>query len=121
MIVDTNILIDFLKGKKDGVSFVGSLPFIRTSVVVVSELYSGVQGRREMNELEEFLKFIEPIDVSLEIARDAGLLRKKFLRSHRIELPDAIIAATANDLNIPVASLDKKHFSVLAKNLIVPY
>lgn len=121
MIVDTNVLIDFLKGNKDAVEFIDGLPVVRTSVVVVSELYSGVQGKNEMDELEEFLKHIEPIDVSLKIAKRAGLLRRKFLKSHGIEIPDAIVAATANDLNLPVASLDKKHFSVLAKDLIVPY
>ncbi|NBC66930.1 MAG: PIN domain-containing protein [Bacteroidetes bacterium] len=121
MIVDTNVIIDFLKGNKAAVEFIDGLPVVRTSVVVVSELFSGVQEKNEMDELEEFLKYIESINVSVKIAKRAGLLRRKFLKSHGIEITDAIIAATANDLNVPVATLDKKHFSVLTNSLITPY
>lgn len=58
---------------------------------------------------------------SLKIAKEAGLLRRKYLKSRGIEIPDAIIAATVNELNVPVASLDKKHFSMLTENLIMPF
>lgn len=121
MVLDTNILIDFLKGKLEAIDFVKELDALRTSVVVVAELYSGVINEREVDEMNEFLNHIEQIEVSSKIAIHAGYLRRKYIKSHGIGVPDAIIAATANDLNVPVASLDKKHFSVLAKNLIVPY
>jgi predicted nucleic acid-binding protein len=45
----------------------------------------------------------------------------RFGKSHGLRLPDAFIAATAIVNNIPVASLDKKHFSILTDDLVVPY
>lgn len=35
MIVDTNVIIDFLKGNKAAVEFIDDLPVVKTSVVVV--------------------------------------------------------------------------------------
>ena len=121
VILDTNILIDFLRGKPEAIEFFNDLHTIRTSVVVIAELYSGVNDEKEIGEIEKFLNHVEKIEVTSEIAVKAGLLRRRYIKSHGIGIPDAIIAATANDLNVPVASLDKKHFSVLTKNLVVPY
>lgn len=121
MIVDTNILIDFLKGKEEAIAFVELNQPISVSVIVVSELYSGVQNDDEIKELTSFLSHVEQVEVSSAIALKAGLLRRKFHKSHGVEIPDAIIAATAENKNVPVATLDKKHFSVLTKNLIIPY
>ena len=121
MIVDTNILIDFLKGHKKATKFIDQNQPISTSVVVVSELYSGIRSKPEAKELTTFLSFIELVDVTETIARKAGLLRGKYFKSHGIEIPDAIIAATADQLGVPLATLDKKHFSILTNNLIVPY
>lgn len=121
MIVDTNIFIDFLKGNEDAVHFIQKNQPVSTSVVVVSELYSGVKTKAEMNELGSFLSFVNKIDVTEAIARKAGLLRRKYHKSHGIKIPDAIIAATAEQQGVPIATLDKKHFSVLTNNLIIPY
>jgi len=121
VILDTNILIDFLKGKPEAIDFVRELHTIRTSVIVIAELYSGVIDKKEIDEIEKFLNHVEGIEVTSKIAIKAGLLRRQYIKSHGIGIPDAIIAATANDLNVPVASLDKKHLSVLTKNLVVPY
>ncbi|MDZ7806228.1 MAG: type II toxin-antitoxin system VapC family toxin [Gracilimonas sp.] len=122
MIVDSNILIDFLKGKPEASEFISQFDPIITSVVVVSELYSGIISKKELRELTAFIEqSVKQIPISEEIAKEAGLLRMRYGKSHGLRLPDAFIAATAIANNIPVASLDKKHFSVLSNDLVVPY
>ncbi len=122
MIVDTNILIDFLKGKPEAVEFIAPFDSILTSVVVASELYAGIISKKEMRELNQFLdSSVNLLPVSFEIAKQAGLLRSKYGKSHGIRLPDSFIAATALSEGLPVASLDKKHFSILTDDLILPY
>lgn len=122
MIVDSNILIDFLKGKPEASQFIIQFDPILTSVVVVSELYAGIISKKELRELTSFLEnSIEQIPITEQIAKEAGLLRMRFGKSHGLRLPDAFIAATAIVNNIPVASLDKKHFSILTDDLVVPY
>lgn len=122
MIVDTNIVIDLLKGQDKALEFIDSHldEDLYLSVLTVSEVYSGIK-KQEVVTFEDLLTLFHLINVNKEISVEAGKLRRKYLPSHGIEIPDAIIAATANNLNVPVASLDRKHFSVLVKNLIVPY
>lgn len=123
MIVDTNIIIDLLNGRKEAFKFLDSnlRNNLLLSVISVSEVYSGIRGKKEVQLLEDLLTIFELIPVNKSIAVEAGFLRNKFRASHGIETPDALIAATANYLKVPVASLDKKHFSVLTDDLVVPY
>lgn len=122
MIVDTNIVIDFLKGNNNAREFIDShlQDDLYLSVITVSEVYSGIK-EHETKIFENLLSLFQLVAVDKTISVEAGKLRRKFFRSHGIEIPDAIIAATANDLNVPVATLDKKHFGVLTNNLINPY
>jgi len=121
MIIDTNIFIDFLRGNDEAIKFIGGLRSVSTSVIVVSELFAGVKTRTETEELRAMLEFVRQVDVNKTIAEEAGLMRRRFHRSHGIELPDALIVATAHYEGAAVASLNKKHFSVLTENLIIPY
>lgn len=123
MIVDTNIIIDLLKGHKDAHHFLDRHleSDLILSVITVSEVYSGIRGKNEVQLFEGLLTIFELIPVNKSIAVEAGFLKNKFSASHGIETPDALIAATANHLKVPVASLDKKHFSILTDDLIVPY
>ncbi|SMO63999.1 type II toxin-antitoxin system VapC family toxin [Gracilimonas mengyeensis] len=123
MIIDTNIIIDLLKGKDEAQSFLESSidTNLFLSVITTSEINTGIRDEREEQIFEELLSIFEVIPVTQTIAIESGKLRKKFLASHGIETPDAIIAATANLLEVPIATLDKKHFSVLTDELIVPY
>lgn len=123
MIVDTNIIIDVLKGKNEAESFLETSlnRDLLLSVITISEIHSGLRDDREEQLFEELISIFEVISVTHTIAIKSGKLRKKFFASHGIETPDAIIAATANYLQVPVATLDKKHFSVLTDELVIPY
>lgn len=123
MIIDTNIIIDLLKGKDLAYNFLDSnlQGDLLMSVISVSEVYSGIKGDKEIQLFEDLLTVFELIPVNKWIAVEAGFIRNRFHKSHGIETPDALIAATANYLKVPVASLDKRHFSILTDELIVPY
>ena len=122
MIVDTNIIIDLLKDSKEAYEFLHSYVSedLYLSVITVSEVYSGIKKARD-RDIKDLLTLFYLIHVNNEISVEAGKLWRKFLKIHGIEISDAIIAATANDLSVPGATLDKKHFSVLTNNLIIPY
>lgn len=70
--------------------------------------------------MEDLLESIEILEVNQKIARDAGLLRKKFSKSHGTGIIDSIIAATALFHQIPLATFNQKHYPMI-KNLVVPY
>lgn len=52
MIIDTNIFIDFLRGKDEAIKFIGGLQSVSTSVTVVSELFASVKTRTETRRIK---------------------------------------------------------------------
>ena len=121
MIIDSNIFIDFLRNKPEAITFIESVSLVSTSVVVATEILSGAKSRKEFHQLMKFLDLIDLIEVSKEIAFIAGEMRRTYYKSHGVTTPDCLIAATAVYSELPIASLDKKHFSVLHPNVFAPY
>lgn len=118
---DTDVIIDFLRGHPEAVSFFNTFDQeFRISAVTIAELYSGTKGEAERDELAWFLSLFIVIPLTEEIAIEAGKLRQYYFRSHRMGLADAMIAATARSIGARLISLNKKHFAMLG-NLDVPY
>ncbi|HET6400804.1 MAG TPA: type II toxin-antitoxin system VapC family toxin [Candidatus Kapabacteria bacterium] len=120
MIVDTNISIDALRGKKEAIRFLESSDSgFSISVVSIAELYAGLRTDRERSELQAFLTTIEVHDVDQTIAMLAGEYLKRYAKSHDLQIADALIAATATCLGEELATLNTKHFPMLT--LLRPY
>ena len=120
-LIDTNILIDFLRGKNPAVKFIEGLsiqPII--SVLTVAELFAGVKGKKESVAIHNLVDACEVIPVNEEIAEEGGLLKNKFQKSHQIGLADSLIGATAIVSKLRLVTLNQKHFPML-KNVVVPY
>lgn len=120
---DTDVLIDYLRGHDKAVFFIEQA--IKTAAcamaaITVAELYAGIREGNERATLEKFISAFELIPVSAVIAKQGGLYRRQFHRSHGVGLADAIIAATAEHLDAQLVTLNKKHFPML-KNIKTPY
>ena len=121
MLVDTDVLIDFLRGLPPAQAFVFNLPdqaFV--SAITVAELHVGVRDSKERGILTEFLDTLEIIALDAELAAEGGLLRRDFGKSHGVGLNDALIAATALKNRLQLVTLNEKHYPMV-KNLLVPY
>jgi predicted nucleic acid-binding protein len=120
-LLDTSVLVDFLRGHAAAIQFVTTIvgpPML--PVVVVTELYAGVREGKERRQLEEMLHLAEILDVTSAVAVEAGLMLRRYGRSHGLELADALIAATAQVHGLQLITLNRKHFPMLA-DLLVPY
>ncbi|MBF0546721.1 MAG: hypothetical protein HQM08_19900 [Candidatus Riflebacteria bacterium] len=54
--IDTDIFIDFLRGRSEAVDFIkGIFPEVSVSVVTIAELYAGVREGEERDQLENAL------------------------------------------------------------------
>ena len=99
ILVDTDVLVDFLRGYEAAVSLVAvNSERIVVSTIVVAELYAGVRGGVdgvEQGVLERLLALFRVVPVSSGIARLGGLYRRDYGKSHGVGLADAIVAATA--------------------------
>lgn len=121
LLIDTDVLIDYLRDKAGAVSYLESLmePLL-ISVITVAELYAGVREGAERTKLEEFIRAFEIVPVSREISIKVGLYRRDHIKSHNVGLADALIAATAEIQPAKLVTLNSKHFPMLA-DVIAPY
>ena len=123
MIVDTDVLIDCLRGRSEAAAFIKQLiaeDELAISVISVAELEAGVRdGERET--LDAFLSLMQRHPVSEAIARTAGAYARQYAKSHGLLLPDAIIAATAHHHSGSLATLNRKHYPMIDISLQIPY
>ena len=121
LLIDTDVLIDYLRDYPEAASYVeAQQERLLISAVTVAELYAGVREGEERTRLERFLRAFEIIPLDMRLAVQRGLYRRDYSKSHNVGLADALTAATATQLQIPLVTLNRKHFPMLP-DVIVPY
>ena len=115
-LIDTDVWIDYLRGHPQAIACVKKLPErVWISAVSVAELHAGVREGAERDALTLLLSTLEVADLTTEIAARGGLLRRDYGRSHGVGLNDALIAATALELDLQLLTLNVKHYPALEK------
>jgi predicted nucleic acid-binding protein len=119
--VDTDILVDFLRGYPAAVAYVkAEAGRIILSSVVAAELYAGIRDNDELARLDELLALFPVVPVTANVARSAGLYKRDYYPSHGTGLADAIIAATVEAEQAEFKTFNAKHYPML-KGLKPPY
>ena len=113
-LVDTDVLIDYLRGVPAAVDALLAQDEVSVSVVSVAELFAGFRGAREQADIGRLLAECQVLPVTEDVAREAGLLKKKYFASHSVQLPDAMIAATALAHGLALVTLNVKHYPMVA-------
>lgn len=120
LLVDTDVLVDFLRGNDSAVRFVqANANRIALSSICVAELFAGARDG-ELSELDELLRLFPIKSVTPEIARTGGMLKGKYGESHGLGLADALVAATAQEYGFTLQTLNIKHFPMFP-DLAPPY
>lgn len=120
-LVDTDVFIDFLRGRGPAKEFVQAAPRpVAVSVITVAELYAGIREGDERRLLEQTLNACEFVGIDAGTAIMAGLYKRDYEKSHSVGLADAVIAATAQTHGYSLATLNRKHYPML-KDVVVPY
>lgn len=121
MLIDTDVLIDYLRGHTEAVEFLeANVEEAAISSVTVAELYQGVREGSERLKLATMLSALKVLPLTEEIAEGAGLLRREHRNSAGCGLADCMIAATATHHGLEIVTLNEKHFGMLDE-VIVPY
>lgn len=121
-LLDTDVLIDYLRGRAEAVSYLNNLTAeMLISVVTIAELYAGVREGKEQIKLETFMRAFEIVPIDYDIAVAGGLYRRDYGKSHGTGFTDALIAATAEVRGAQLVTLNHKHFPMLANRIIIPY
>lgn len=120
-LIDTDVLVDYLRDETSAVSYLESLPPpLLISAISVAELYAGVREGDERLAREEFLDAFEVVPVDEEIAVAGGLYRRGYGKSHGAGLTDTLIAATTTLRNATLVTLNHKDFP-MPLSLTLPY
>lgn len=113
ILLDTSVLIDFLRKKEKQksvlVKLLRSEHTLAVSLITHTELYAGGsvwQKKEAKRELEKLLSGLEIIIPNLEVSKLAGKIRAK----HQVNLLDALIAAEAITSYLPLSTLNLKDF-----------
>jgi predicted nucleic acid-binding protein len=115
-LVDTDVWIDYLRGNLQAIKFVQQLPErVWISAVSVAELHAGVREGAEREALAQLLSTLEVVDLNASVAMRGGLLRRDYGRSHGVGLNDALIGATALEMQLQLLTLNVKHYPALDK------
>lgn len=125
-LLDTCILIDHLRGYLPACKWLvgcyedneGDTLFY--SAVTATELLAGARGRDEAAVLK-LLDVLTCVEVDRNIACRAGLLLRKWHGSHGLEMPDALLAATAMEKSCSLVTRNSRHFPMDGLEIIKPY
>ena len=111
-LVDTSILIDFLRGNETALSWLnGFLPGELTiSIITAAELLAGCHNRKEQKAIEKELARFPIIWVSGMESSYAWDWYRHYHLSHGSGFLDCLIAASAQQSNLIVCTLNDKHF-----------
>lgn len=121
VLLDTSVVVDILRAFDPALRYARSLDDVPTcSEITRVEILRGLRSR-ERSATERLFGTLRWVDVDEPIARRAGELGRTWRRSHPgISVPDLVIAATASELGMDVATLNVKHFP-MREALGAPY
>ncbi len=110
-LVDTNILIDHLRGVKKATAFIKNTRQQNTlwiSVITIAEIHAGqkMQKADEVARVKRLLRLFRVAYLDGRTAAEGGAI----VRDHSVAMPDALIAATALNRNLRLATRNIKHF-----------
>ncbi|MGH2728697.1 MAG: type II toxin-antitoxin system VapC family toxin [Actinomycetota bacterium] len=121
VVLDTTVLIDVLRGHTAAVDYVLELDQVAAcSEVTRIEVVRGLRSD-ERRSAERLFQQLRWVSVDEAISRAAGELGRGLRRSHTgIGVADLIIAATAAQLDLPLATTNIRHFPMF-RGLRAPY
>ena len=125
LVIDTDIIIDLLRKVDDAKKFFKKIENNEFkayySTITELELFTGKtsQSTEEEKIIDDLLSLMIRVELDKNIARKAGLIRKKY----DISIADSIIIATALAKNIKtIVTRNKKHFEKIKEvYILVPY
>jgi predicted nucleic acid-binding protein len=121
LLFDTDVLIEYLRGNDEAKDYIDDIQdVIYLSAITMAELYAGVRKGEEFNILETFIETFEVVKLDKNIARRGGLYRNQYSPGHGTGLADALIAATAKEIDAQVVTFNSKHFPMF-NDVIKPY
>ncbi|NOT15534.1 MAG: type II toxin-antitoxin system VapC family toxin [Methylotenera sp.] len=115
ILCDTNIFIHAFNGNNTTIAHLETIGLtkIALSAITLMELYQGMGNKAELAQMKKKLRFYDVVQVDSAISKMAIELIESFKLSHNLQIPDAIIGATAIVYSIPLYTYNIKDFNFM--------
>ena len=115
MLIDTDVLIWYMRGNSNALSAIKKYNGFAISVVTYMELVQGMRNKNELRLLRKALKAwnTKIIYITEEISSKAMFYVEQHYLSHSVQLADALIGATAVSHGIPLLTGNTKHYKIV--------
>ncbi len=123
MIMDTDVLIWYMRGNKKAYKIIEDQQGFFTSVVTYIELVQGMRNKNELIELRcAFREWNTKIlYINEEISSKAMFYIERHYLSHSLQLADALIASTALVNGLPILTGNDKHYRMIKELEIIKF
>ncbi len=118
--LDTNVLIEILKGKSETLDKVADLQApLSISSITAMELIYGAKNKQEQQKLERFIQLFTMVHVNKAISNQALQLVSQYAKSHTLDIPDALIAATTLEYRASLFTYNLKDFKFIPDLILI--
>ncbi|MFC1725607.1 type II toxin-antitoxin system VapC family toxin [candidate division KSB1 bacterium] len=115
MIIDTDVLIWYMKGNEKAYKIIENRNNFFISVVTYMELVQGIRNKGELRELRKALRIwnTKILYINEEISAKAMFYIERHYLSHILQIADALIGATAVVNALPLLTANDKHYKII--------
>jgi len=115
VIVDTDVLVWYMRGNESAYQLIEKLTGFNISVVTYMELVQGMRNKNELNSLRKALHVwnTKVLYISEEISAKAMFLVEQHYLSHSLQLADALIGSTAIHYGLPLVTANDRHYKII--------
>ena len=115
MVIDTDVIIWYLRGNTKAFELIENAETFSISVVTYMELVQGMRNKKELNTLRQALHAWNSkiLYISEEISAKAMFAVEQHFLSHSMQLADALIGATAITYGLALVTGNDKHYKVM--------
>ena len=115
MIIDTDVLIWYMKGNEKAYKAIERANNFFISVLTYMELVQGMRNKKELNSLRKSIHSwnAKVLYISEEISSKAMFYVEQHFLSHSLQLADALIGATAVAYSLPILTGNDKHYKIV--------
>lgn len=123
MLVDTDVLIWNLRGDQHAADVLDGMDGFYFSSVTYIELVQGVRNKTELRQLRQAIRFwgAKTVHVTEAISARACYLMEQHALADSLEMADALIAATALEMGLPLLTGNVKHYKKIEGVELEPF
>jgi tRNA(fMet)-specific endonuclease VapC len=122
ILCDTNILIEFYKANPTVIQALQLIGYanIAVSVITKAELFYGARDKQELATIKHHLSACYCYELNDSISTHFIKMMSRYSLSHKVSIPDMLIAATAINHDLELYTLNIKDFKFIPEINLYP-